>query len=104
MMNLCHWIDRRKPCQHLKVLAALLGVLLIVGFLCSQPEAVGFAASHTHLGQPHVGHCWASIASFPTLGFIPVVVALLSFTLTLQGRILCESPFKPPRAFPLSRR
>ena len=99
-----NWIDANAPCRRVTTLTALAGAILLLGFFCHHTEALGLATGHTHLGQPSVEHCWTSIASLPTLGFIPILVALLSFTLTLQGPFLFESPFKPPRAFLSPRR
>ena len=99
-----NWIDAKAPRRRVITLMALVGVILLLAFFCHHPEALGLATSHTHIGQPSVEHCWTSITSLPTLGFIPILVVLLSFTLTLQGRLLFESPFKPPRAFPSPRR
>ena len=94
------WINVREPGRRVTAMTALVAVILLLGFLCHHPEALGLAAGHTHLGQPGVEHCWTYIASLPTVGFIAILVALLSFTLTLQGRLLSALPFKPPRAFP----
>jgi len=80
------------------VLAALVWTMLLFGFLCHHPDALGLATGHTHLGQPSDGHCWTAIASLPAMSFIAILFARLSFTLILQGRLLIALPFKPPRA------
>jgi hypothetical protein len=80
-------------------LIALGGVIVLLGLFCHHPEALGFATGHTHAGQPSVEHCWTSIASPPMLDFTPIFVTFLSLMLTLKGRALVESLFKPPRAF-----
>lgn len=94
------WIEPRNPHRRVIALIALAGGILLIGFFCHPPEALGLATGHTHSGQPGVEHCWTSIAGSPTLRFIPILVALISFALTLEGRLLSESPFRPPRAFP----
>ena len=98
------WIKVRNTRRRVNALTALVGVIFLVGLFCHHPGALALATGHTHLDQPSVEHCWTSIASLPTLNFIPILVTILSLTLALQGRFLCESPFKPPRAFPLPRR
>lgn len=97
MLNSWNWIDMRDHRRHMMALTALVGAILLLGLFCHHPEALGLVTGHTHLGQPGVEHCWTSIVGLPTLGFVPILVALLTFTLTLQGRFLIESPFKPPR-------
>ena len=93
-----HWINAKDPRRRVTVLAALVLAMLLFGFLCHHPEALGLATGHTHLGQPSGGHCWTAIASLPAMDFIAILFALLSFTLTFQGPLLAALPFKPPRA------
>jgi len=94
-----HWLMQRDLRRRVTVLTALMGAILLLGFLCHPPEGLGLAASHTHLGQSGVEHCWTAIASLPTMGFVPILVRLLPATLLPHGSLLIASPFKPPRAF-----
>lgn len=98
MLDPGHRINGRKPRRRVTVLAALVWAMLLFGFLCHHPDALGLTTGHTHLGQPSGGDCWTSIASLPTLGFVPILIALLSYTLLFHGRLLIASLFKPPRA------
>lgn len=92
------WLKQRDPHRRTIVLTALMGAILLLGFLCHPPEGLGLATSHTHLGQSGVEHCWTVIATLPTMGFVPILVTLLSATLLPHMSLRVASPFKPPRA------
>ena len=102
MLDSQTWIKVRNTRRRVKALTALVGVIFVLGLFCHHPEAL--VTGHTHLGQPSVEHCWTSIAGLPALSFIPILVAILSLTLAIQGHFFCESLFKPPRAFPSPHR
>ena len=100
MLGSRRWIKVRDQRRHMILVTALVGTILLVGFFCHHPGALGLAAGHTHMGQPSVEQCWTLIVDLPTISFVPILVALLSFTLTFQGRLLLSLLFKPPRAYP----
>lgn len=104
MLNSWNWSDRRDHRRHMIALTALVGAILLLGLFCHHPEALQLTTGHTHSGQPGVEHCWTSIASLPTLRFVPIFLVLLLLSPTLQGRLLSDSPFKPPRAILSLRR
>jgi hypothetical protein len=96
-------IDRRDSRRQILVLAVLVGVMALLGFLCHYPEAHGPATSHVNLAYPSIEHCWIAIPGAPMLGIVMIFVTLTSLTLPLQQVLLFTSPFKPPRAFPPTR-
>ena len=100
MLGSRRWIKVRDQRRHVILVTALAGTILLVGFSCHHPEALGLAAGHTHMGQPSVEHCWTAIVGLPTISFVAILVALLSLTPTFQGYLFLLSLFKPPRAYP----
>lgn len=95
-------IERRESRRQMLALAVLMGATVLLGFFCHYPEAHGPATSHVNLAHPSIEHCWIAIPSAPTLGLVMIFVILTSLTLPLQHILLFTSPFKPPRAFPLT--
>jgi hypothetical protein len=93
-------INVRAQRRHVLVFTALMVAFLLFGLFCHHPDTVRVSTGHAHAGSSGVEHCWTSIPSIPTLGFILVLLALLTITLTFQGQLRFESPFKPPRAVP----
>lgn len=104
MLDTQKWMDVSDPRRRMITLTALAGIIVLLGFFCHHPEALGHTTGPIHSGQPGLEHCWTSVASFPTLGFVPIFFALLLLSPTLHGRLLCDSPFKPPRAIPSVQR
>jgi hypothetical protein len=95
-------INVRTQRRHVILFTALTGAFLLFGLFCHHPDAVRLSTDHTHAESSGVEHCWTSIPSLPTLGFVLVLLGLLTFTLTFQGQLRFESPFKPPRRFAAS--
>lgn len=92
-------IDRKDRRRQVVAGAMLVGVMLLLGFFCHQPETHGSATPRAHLAHAGAEHCWSAIPSAPTLGLAMIFVALMSLTLPLQQLLLFISPFHPPRTF-----